>query len=49
MDVTQFIVANYIHAKSEGIRRHNFGHGEKNLVETRRKMVKNGETGSEIE
>ena len=49
MDVTQFIVDDYIHVEFEGIARHAFGPGEKNLVERGRKMVKIGETGSEVE
>ena len=43
MDVTQFIVACCIHFESEGVTRHDFSPGEKNLVEKGRKMVKNGE------
>ena len=48
MDVTQFIVACYIDVEFEGRTRQDFSLGEKNLVEKGRKMVKNGETGSEI-
>ena len=47
-DVTQFIVEHYTHVQFEGIARHEFGPGEKNLVETWRKMVKIGENGSQI-
>ena len=43
MDITQFIVACCIHFESEGVTRHDFSPGEKNLVEKGRKMVKNGE------
>ena len=48
-DITQFIVDSYIHVHFEGIVKHDFGLGEKTLVERGRKMVKNGENGSEIE
>ena len=48
MDVTEFIVEGYIHVEFDGIPSHDFGPGEKNLVETWRKMVQNGQTGSEI-
>ena len=47
MDVTQLIIDGYTHVEFEGIARQDFGPGEKNLVEKGRKMVKNGETGSE--
>ena len=49
MGVTQFIVDGYIHVKCECITGHDFGPGEKNLVERGRKMVKNSESGIEIE
>ena len=47
-DVTQFLVSCYTHVKSDGITKLDFGPEEKNLVEKGRKMVQNGETGSEI-
>ena len=47
MNVTQLIVDSYTHVEFEGIARHEFGPGEKNLVEKGRKMVKTGESGSE--
>ena len=48
MDATQFNVACYILVEFEGITRLEFGPEEKNMVERGRKMVKIGETGSEI-
>ena len=48
MDVTKMIVDDYIHIEFERLTRQEIGPVEKNLVEKGRKMVKNGETGSEI-
>ena len=48
MDVTQWIVDGYTHVQFEGIAWHEFGPGEKNLAIRGRKMVKTGESGSEI-
>ena len=48
LDITQFIVAGYIHVEFEGITRHDFGPGEKNMAIRGRKMVKESESGSEI-
>ena len=42
------IIEGDVHVEFEAITRQDFGPGEKNLVEKERKMVKNGETGSEI-
>ena len=48
-DVTQFIVACYIHDELEGIMRNEFALGDKNIVKRGRKTAKISENGSQIE